>query len=434
MGFGRQFSIVYWDEIKYKIKTINQELFYLIDEINPGNEFPLYLFSFAYGDLIGDSETFYIPHNGNLLTLNNFSSSDAITKDLFYGFHSCPLGMVLDKCFEWYIHGTRQNETHPIYIDKPGDFFNISHITQIKPLKNYLPNGILSVKTGIQTICAIQNIGCQRSFKRLQRFGVKSNIPKSYNDHSELFRNIYENNFSLNKWNGSIIYFSKPWIDQILKNPDWVNINKYFFKYYLRNNAYSHCGDYYQHIFRVAFDKSNVERDLFIQDAAKYIFEVLIGEKYGFSFADSDDFAPISSISEILKEVYGFKTTPSILIPQKHIENKPIYFSLQHPIFRTYQGLSRKKVTLLSELENIFIVCNRYTELFSSKQPEWADTVLEEKSKKARFSFYHGFEDKKNWLSNLNHFIENDPVINKVGIDNFYCDAPFFKGCIAINR
>src|SRR3990167_3473703 len=115
MEFCRKFTKVYWDEIRSEVKQCNSEFFFLVDEISPGRDFPLYIFNFGYGDLIGDSETFYIPDQGTLKTLNNFSSVDPITKDLFYGFHSSPLGLVLDKCFEWYLRGNTENETHPAY-------------------------------------------------------------------------------------------------------------------------------------------------------------------------------------------------------------------------------------------------------------------------------------------------------------------------------
>ncbi|MCW8399504.1 hypothetical protein OQJ26_11950 [Legionella sp. PATHC038] len=428
----RNFTKVYWDEIKHEVKQSNPEFFFLVDELSPGNDFPLYIFNFGYGDLIGDSETFYIPHQGQLKTLNHFSTVDPITKDLFYGFHSCPLGLVLDKCFEWYLRGNSENETHPVYIDKKGDFFNIGHVTQIKPLKRYLPNGILSVKAGAQTSHVIQNIGCKRSLNRLARSGIHCDAPKTYHDHSDFFKKIYQSCTSENKWHASIVYFSEKWVENILNNPEWININKYFFKYYLHYYAYTYYGDYYQHIFRVAFDKSNLERDFFIQDAAKYIFEILIGEKYGFAFTNTDELLPSTWIKHVLKDIYNLKTEPSIMVPQKHIEKKPVYFSLQHPIFRTYQGLSRKKATLISELEKIYIVSNKYKELFSSKHEEWADTILSEKAEKVQFSYYHGFEHKNSWLSDVNQLIKNDSMINHLNIDDFCQDASFFKGCISI--
>jgi hypothetical protein len=432
MNFCRNFTKVYWDEIRSEVKRSNPDFFLLIDEISPGKDFPLYIFNFGYGDLIGDSETFYIPDQGTLKTLNNFSTQDSITKDLFYGFHSCPLGLVMDKCFEWYLRGDTENESHPVYIDKKGDFFNIGHVTQIKPLKRYLPNGILSAKAGAQSSLLIQNIGCKRSHNRLIRSGINCNLPQSYHDHSEFFKNIYQSCSSENKWRASIVYFSEKWIENIVNNPEWININKYFFKYYLHYYAYTYYGDYYQHIFRVAFDKSNLERDFFIQDAAKYIFEILIGEKHGFSFANNDDLLPATWITHVLKDIYNLKSEPSILVPQKHIEKNPVYFSLQHPIFRTYQGLSRKKATLISELDNLCIVATKYKELFSSKHEEWADTVLAEKAQKAQFSYYHGFENKGTWLSDLNHLFENDPKIQHMDPNNFCHDASFFKGCVSI--
>lgn len=433
MEFCRNLTKVFWDEIKSKVKQSNPEFFFLVDEISPSNDLPLYIFNFGYGDLIGDAETFYIPHQGQLKTLNNFSPMDPITKDLFYGFHSSPLGLVLDKCFEWYLRGNTENESHPVYLDKQGDFFNIGHVTQIKPLKRYLPNGILSVKAGAQTSFLIQNIGCKRSFSRLIRSGINCKLPQTYHDHNDFFKGIYHSCTNENKWMASIVYFSEKWINNIINNPEWIKINRYFYKYYLHHHAYSYYSDYYQHIFRVAFDISNLERDFFIQDAAKYIFEILIGEKFGFSFSNNDEHLPLSWINYVLKDIYNLKTEPSILVPQKHTGNNTLYFSLQHPIFRTYQGLSRKKATLITELENIQIVATKYKELFSSSHIEWADTVLTEKAKKAEFFYYHGFENKKDWLSDIDHLIRNDSQLSHLKSHQFYQEASFFKGCISVN-
>jgi hypothetical protein len=433
MDFFRDFTKVYWDEIREDIKLSNPEFFSLVDEVSPGKEFPLYIFNFGYGDLIGDSQTFYIPHQGSLKTLNDFSTLDPITKDLFYGFHSCPLGIVLDKCFEWYLRGNIENETHPVYLDRKGDFFNIGHVTQLKPLKRYLPNGVLSVKAGAQTSLLIQNIGCKRSHNRLIRSGIHCDLPRSHHDHSEFFKRIYQACPSAYEWRASIVYFSEKWVENIAHNPAWININKYFFKYHLHYYAYSYHGDYYQHIFRIAFDQSNLERDFFIQDTTKYIFEILMGEKYGFSFTNNDDFLPAAWITYVLKDIYNLKTEPTILVPQKHIDKNPVYFSLQHPIFRTYQGLSRKKATLISELEKIYIVLNKYKELFSSRHEEWDDTILSEKAQKACFSYYHSFEHKNAWLSDMKHLFKHDFSISHLNLNNFCQDASFFKGCISIN-
>ncbi|HAU2070130.1 TPA: hypothetical protein JBK16_18015, partial [Legionella pneumophila] len=102
-------------------------------------------------------------------------------------------------------------------------------------------------------------------------------------------------------------------------------------------------------------------------------------------------------------------------------------------IFRPYQGLSRKKATLMSELENIKIAATKYKELFSSTHEEWANTILEEKAKKSQFHYYHGFESKKDWLSDIHHLFKNDAGMQNLNNGNFCQDAPFFKGCISIN-
>lgn len=64
------------------------------------------------------------------------------------------------------------------------------------------------------------------------------------------------------------------------------------------------------------------------------------------------------------------------MIPQKHHDKDPVYFSLQRPIFRTYQDLARKKATLISKLENIRLVLNKYAALFSSNHLNRSDTII----------------------------------------------------------
>jgi hypothetical protein len=432
MGNYRSYRKVFWDEIREHVKISNPSFFYLVDEISPKGDMPLYLFNFGYGDLIGDSKTFYIPHNNELMTLNNFSASDSITKDLFYGFHSSPLGFVLNKCFEWYLQGESENETYPVYIDKEGDFFNLSHVTKLKQIKQYLPNGILSVKAGAQSSFLIQNIGCKRGFNRLKKIKINCDPPKSYHSHSYLFKEIYNSCPDYNKWQASIIYFSEKWVDNIIKNPDWIKIKEYLFKYYLKYYAYASYGDYYQHIFRIAFDSSNLNRDFFIQDSAKYIFEIVIGEKYGFSFSHTDEFLPLSWIRNILEDTYKLATKPLIMVPKARSKEEISYFSLYHPIFRTYQGVSRKKVTLVSELESLYKVINKYTELFSSPHKEWSGTILEEEAKNISFSYYHGTGDKKSWTLDTSHLFESDPHLCQIDIDRLYKEAAFFKGCVSI--
>lgn len=430
MDVKRNFSIVNWGDVSESIKISNPEFHQLIEEVNPNNNLKLYIFKFGYGDYIGDSNTFYIPDQGELKTLNMFSADHPITKDLFYGFHSSPLGLVMNKCFEWYLTGENPHETHPVYIDKAGDFFNIGHITRFRQNKNYLPNGILSVKAGAQSSFLLQHLGCQRGFNRLKKAGVRCAQPKSHTEHSQLFHNIYNAFPNESSWQASILYFSKAWIENILNNSKWLNVNRYFTKYHLTSYAYGYYGDYYQHIFRKAFDKSNIERDFFIQDASKYIFEILIGEKYGFGFVNNEELIPFKLISTIMDDVYELKSSPSILVPMKH-HNNVVYFSLNKPIFRTYQGLSRKKATLMSELEKLYVVTMKYKELFSSDDQDWRGTILADKSEFAEFGYYHGFEKKHDWMSDQDDLFRTDPTLHNM--NDFYKDSPFFKGCMSVH-
>ncbi len=181
---NRYFDIVYWDDIKHQIFKINPDFYNLVEPLSPGKDFPIYIFNFMYGDFIGDNKGAFVPFDGHFFTLGDSQTPREMLKHLGYGAKTSPMGMVLNKSFEWYLSDKQENSSYPVHIDTPGDFFNTPHVTNIRAQKQYLPNGILSVRSGVNSAFILSKVGCAKQHKRLKLMSVTISF-------SELFCEIF---------------------------------------------------------------------------------------------------------------------------------------------------------------------------------------------------------------------------------------------------
>lgn len=432
---GRHFDITYWDDIKHQILQINPDFYNLVEPLSPGKDFPVYIFNFMYGDFIGDNKGAFVPSDDGFFTLGDSQTPREMLCHLGYGAKTSPMGMVLNKSFEWYLSDKQENSSYPVHIDQPGDFFNTPHVTNIRPQKQYLPNGILSVRSGVNSAFILSKIGCAKQHKRLRLMSVTSEPPRNYHEHSNIFRQISHGR-SISNWASSIVYFSEKWVSSIQSDHDWASVKDYFVQKTTQSKDYLSYADYYTHIFRTAFDDSNITASLFVQDAAKYIFEILMGEKFGFAPAINDQDLPLELIREAYDNYYQTPHNPIIFTPQKLRVNSeyPVYFSLQHPLFYVYEKNSRGKITKMKEISKLQECLLSYKKLFSRPIKECEGTYLEKVSKEAKFNFYHNTAKDSEWLQVPSEIISLDKRLDGTpNIKRFPSEALFFAGCVGIS-
>ena len=225
-------KITNWSEIKYEIKEANLELFNLVDQLHPDSKFPIFILKFPYGELIGDELSQFIPiENKGILRLNDPNLPAEVVKHLGYGSSSSPMGMVLSKQFEWFVDLPHKKITLPIFVQIPGDFFSYTRVIDIKHNFNYSPMGVLSAISGARTTFLIPSIGCQIKLTKLRReLGVKLKHPNSMYEQFPFFKEILSSPELEQTWSSSLIYFSENWITNIKNNPDWIDVQKYFYK------------------------------------------------------------------------------------------------------------------------------------------------------------------------------------------------------------
>lgn len=101
-----------WKNVRDRVHAVNPEFSDLIDELSP-DDLPLYLVYLPYGQLQGDTETPFLTDCDNkVYRLNSPDLPHKIIDELSYGAKSIPLGIVLEKCLEYYIDIPKLNLTH----------------------------------------------------------------------------------------------------------------------------------------------------------------------------------------------------------------------------------------------------------------------------------------------------------------------------------
>ena len=229
---GKGLVKVYWADIRDRVAKVAPTFAKIVDELNPDKTFPLYLAYYPYGDLIGDTQSVFIPRTwGGYDRLSDPALPSDIIKHLGYGIDSTPLGMVLEKQLEYFIDLKTEEMSIPWLIYSPGMFFPFSRILNEKNSRFYVSNGILTTTSGVRSAFMLPNIGCATHHSNLQRdFNVQNPPPKSLYEHWHVFKEILNSGLTNCNWNSCIVYFSEKWIHKLYSDKAWLNLKVYFYE------------------------------------------------------------------------------------------------------------------------------------------------------------------------------------------------------------
>ncbi len=84
----------YWKNVRERIVKVEPEFSRIVDKLDPGEDFPLYLAYYPYGAQIGDHDGPLIPKlDGGQYYLSDPDVPKEIFKDLGYGKNDSPFAM-----------------------------------------------------------------------------------------------------------------------------------------------------------------------------------------------------------------------------------------------------------------------------------------------------------------------------------------------------
>lgn len=422
-----------WNEIKQEVLLINQSLYNVIEEICPSENIPFYIAKYNFGEHIGIKNHAYLPtDSGQLEKIENLNKNSQIYKDLNYGMHSIPLGMILDKHFEWH-YFSDDGRIFPDCVQGAGAIFNMQIIFDEDKT---IDNNVLSASAGALSSFLLPNIGCKRNHQRLERFYKISNpAPKNPYEHYLVFKELLDN--ANDRWQAKVLYFSKSFIDEVKNNDKWLKLKLYFsesLRKKLTQNTYdASCYD----LFLTAKKVNRYRPTPFIIDTAKYIFNICMGAGLGVKPATDESYFPIETIQKIYNQCYGLEYTPTIMVPASLSDkNDTVYYPLQCPFAKINTFKTNVSNSTLTELETLRKVLLAYQEEFTEENGEAYGSLLYKISNETEFNFYHYQADSNEGIINSFFLKESDPRFQFSHLEDtvFPSDAKLFRGCVKLTR
>lgn len=427
---------VSWDEVKHKIKQVNEPIYRVIEEIKPSRKIPFYLASYKFGEHFGIRNHAYLPtSSGQLEKIDSKYTDNELYKHLGYGKNSLPLGLILDKFCEWHYFG-EDERIFPDCVQGPGAIFNMQVIFDEDQT---VDNNVLSVSSGALSSFLLPNIGCKRKHARIQRhFNVTCPAPKSPYEHYLVFQEILQHKGAFDNWRSQILYFSEQFIDEVKNNDKWLKLKLYFseaLRKKLTQNTYdASCND----LFLSAKNINRFRPTPFIMDTAKYIFNICMGSGIGVKPAIDEQYFPVRTIQKIYNECYDLEYTPTVMVPSTlNGQSDSVYYPLQCPFAKINTFKTNQSNSAYSELEMLKNVLLAYKAEFTEDNSSAFGSQLYHVSKQTGFSFYHYKPSSNQGIRSSVEIEDTDDRFAFSYCNNatqFASDAKLFRGCVRLSK
>lgn len=398
---------VVWQEISEKVRKVSPELYDVICDISPDENYPLFLMQSNYGEDIAKS----------------YAESSIV--------ESSQLALQLCRVTERFDDYDGEPSNFHTYV--PGDLLFLDKtITFLEGIPFECSSKYVA---GVRSAFMVPKISDSRSHKRLlSHYKIKVPSPKkSIYEHWEVFKGIANSKLQPYKWTSELLFFSDSWFKN--KNDKrWSDFYRYIYKqsfiekYSL--NTENFWDNYLNSIKSIKCGPYSIE-------TVRRILDILSFSKYGYVFAqDNEDYLPIKQIQNAYSEVYQIgENAPVIMHARKYDSsmrenNIPIYYSLSVPDIRNIRYISRGIQSANQELTMLLKLNKELTSL-ASRCPNIA---IDESIK---FKYFHSEDNKSMLLESIQSIQKVDKVLRGV-LENQYPGkglpsySNFLRGSIAI--
>jgi len=423
-----------WKEVSNEIKVVNKDFYHLMEPFSELKH-PVYIAKYNYGEYFGRKSSVYLPGKKGLYLLGGKETPNEIMRDLGYGKDSLPLAIILDKFCEWTKVDPITKKTYPAAIQGPGTICNKGIIYKTDLTTE---NSCLSAASGSQSAFILPDIGNNKYHKNIQsEFNIDYPAPKSYHEHSGLFKEMLFNSSSTSDWTSKILYFSEDWINEIANNNECYKIREYFLMDLwvggMRSNPFSNDDN--------PFIFSNIANDLkptpFYVDSSKFIFNIMLGAASGFIPSTNNKYLPLKEIQDIYTNCYRINQTPTVMVPSYLSKNNPVYYSIHHPSTPINSFKGSKSNSKYQELASLGEIINTYHSDFKlgDKSSPLVNGCLS-----SSFNYYHHKAEtlstkEKEVIIHSSKLLQDQDDRFNFSYDkplHFHHEAKFFRGCIKI--
>lgn len=292
---------VFWQDIRNDVHQVNPTIAEIIDELSPGQDYPLYLTTLPYGVEMVKDGVLHLPDDNNVLhSIHDLPAE--IQEHLSYNGGSNPAGVNLGKPLELFL----DLETMPVpyaVIPKGAVFGFWKQMDQ--GISHCPETFIWGMTSGVRSLFMLPSISNEKAHTRLKSlYAFQLEKPKQIRAHWDVFRHIAWGTTD-ETWRTQTLFFSKAWIDKI-HDPAWKALKFHLLDKLWDGSSYWRNQYMWDIIFKLIEQKFNY-RHSYYSDIVKQILTISTGALPGYSICVNEEAAPIKAIQHAYLDVYQLR-------------------------------------------------------------------------------------------------------------------------------
>ena len=345
-----------WSEARQYAAKGCMELFSILDEIDPVEQYTFIKVKYPFGDLIMHDDAVYLPMEGKKSVPLNDPEVPKSLKDKL-GYRSIPFGILTENPVE--VYRETEDRVFSVELSTPnkGIEIGIFEYFGLTPC--------FSVSSGARSLFMVPKISETRHHKKLMKsHGLNCFQPKNVLKHWHVFKELYGSPSFKTKWESEVLFLTKAWDDGLLKHKKSHSWNKLLNYLYKKGFEHSELGrrklvlDVLWQKVAVILDQEGYKPDSYAIDTLRHLIYIFLGGTSGSRPAIDDYSGPITEIQKIYLECYNLEQIPTIMRPyQFSIEqNIPVYYSMQNPMMISSTPLQKQMPTIIEEMRNVMML------------------------------------------------------------------------------
>jgi hypothetical protein len=345
-----------WDEARQYAAKGCQELFQILEEIDPGNKCTFFRVRYPFGDTIMHDDAVYIPREDSQSVPLGDSNIPQYLKD-HLGYRSIPFGILTENPVE--VYRETEDRIFSIELSDPNKGIEIGIFEYFGLTPCY------SVVSGARSLFMVPKISEKRHHKKvLKEYGLNCLQPKNILKHWHVFKQLYNSALFKTEWESEVLYLSKSWDEGLKKHKKshaWEKLVSYLYK---KGFEHSELGrrklvlDVLWQKVAAIMNQEGRRADNYVLDTLRHLIYIFLGGTSA-SRPAIDDFAgPITEIQTIYLETYGLEQVPTIMRPCQFSfeKNQPVYYSMQNPMMISSSPNARQLQTIIEEMRDLMIL------------------------------------------------------------------------------
>lgn len=430
-----------WEDIRWRVKAVNNPLFNLIEKIKPLTHHKLIRVRYAYGVKIVDNGVIKFP----TIDKRHAPLSDPQIPEVFkrhLNYCEIPLALVLNNASEVLIE--QPNRIIPLNYFQPGDLFGVFETVDF--LRKKLSNQKWTVTAGARSFFMLPKATDIGGYSRLKKkYQLRSDMSSDLIHQWPLYGDLAQNNGGIANWHNEVVFFTNEWFvkDRNDAHIAWVKFYNHIFSYCLTQLDYLRLHtelDLLWEPFTVAISDRGLKPRPYLMNTVKQLISIASGISVGFRPAIDNSAAPVDMFTDIFINDYELKDYyPLFMHPYKLKSHDPnaVYYSLSLPTVLEASPYTKNPVNIIDDQRDIHRLLHTIKAITSNGDVQVYSKIIATTLQRTKFEYFHCSPDVSSEIRDSKEIPlsdkDFDPRNRAVYHDRKFCaNSRFMKGCIKI--